>query len=101
MNTIGPSGLKANLAYAENRLAAHKADEIDLILAVDMVKNQIRDLDPEGRLALFQSVFEEENFIDAVWFLQDEPEIKSEAFNFLYYKELIERKVIDMGVKIQ
>ena len=94
VETVGYAGLKANLSYAENRLAAHRADEVDLIMEVEKVKEQINALNPNK----FQTVFDEENFIDAVWFLQDEPEIKDEARAFLNWKSMLENKLKTLGV---
>lgn len=101
MEQLSITALKANLEYSRNRLKQHAevADTLQKMVVRDedalkaALPNEVRDR--------FQAVFDEENFLDAIWFLQDEPQIKTAACTFLYHKKVLERQLTQLGVKFQ
>lgn len=101
MEQLSRAALEANLTFADTQLREHIGKEGPLRDRIRDVERQIRELTPVSTKERFQAVFDEENFLDAIWYLQDEPEIKEAALQFHKWKQMLEKALTDMGIKFQ
>lgn len=101
MEQLSRAALEANLAFADTQLREHIRKEGPLRDRVRDVERQIRELTPTSTRERFQAVFDEENFTDAIWFLQDEPEIQVAAANFIQSKKRLEEILTKMEIRFQ
>lgn len=101
MEQLSRAALVANLEYSKNMLKQNIEHGEIIRKQVEKDEQALKAATPNEIRDRFQAVFDEENFLDAVWYLQDEPELQIAASNFHVWKKMLEDRLTELGVKFQ